>query len=69
MEVHKLNSRDAVNWAIGQAVSSLLAAGLSVGKDNILNNLRESEKNAIDGMRQVYIDAISFVSLQENKEN
>lgn len=66
MEVDKLNSRDAVNWAIGQAVSSLLAAGLSVEPDNILNNLREAEKNSIDGMRKIYNEAISFVSHKVN---
>lgn len=55
-------STDAVNWAIRQAVASLLAAGLAVETDNILTNLRESEKNSIDGMRKIYHEAISFVA-------
>lgn len=52
---------DEINLAIGRAVSSLISSGKEVEKESILEQLRKSEKEALDGMKAVYASAIDLI--------
>lgn len=58
------NSDDSgdVHKAIGLAVSHLLSSGKPVDKDNILAQLKESEKRSVDGTKKVYAEAVRKVA-------
>ncbi|MGJ0191399.1 hypothetical protein ACR6A7_03535 [Pantoea sp. RRHST58] len=52
---------DEINLAIGRAVSSLISSGKEIRKESILEQLRKSEKEALDGMKAVYASAIDLI--------
>lgn len=58
MDIDTSQAMDEINLAIGRAVSSLISSG----KNSILEQLRESERQAVDGMKKVYAGAISMVT-------
>ncbi|CAK6500136.1 hypothetical protein PANPA_00061 (plasmid) [Pantoea sp. Nvir] len=62
MDIVTSQAMDEINLAIGRAVSSLISSGKNVEKHSILEQLRESEKEAVDGMKKVYADAIGMVA-------
>jgi hypothetical protein len=49
---------DDIQKAIGLAVSRVIASGKPVNTENILAQLRESEKHSVDGTKKIYADAI-----------
>ncbi|MCX3308336.1 hypothetical protein ORN12_04840 [Pantoea vagans] len=49
---------DDIQKAIGLAVSGVIASGKPVNTENILAQLRESEKHSVDGTKKIYADAI-----------
>lgn len=57
---------DDIHKAIGLAVSRVLSSGKAVNKENILAQLRESEKHFVDGTKKIYADAIRKV-IQESE--
>lgn len=61
MNIVTLQAMDEINLAIGRAVSSLISSGKEVGKESILEQLRKSEKEALDGMKAVYASAIDLI--------
>lgn len=51
-----------INRVIGRAVFSLIASGKDVDKNSILELLKQSEKQAGNGMKNVYAEAIRLVT-------
>lgn len=47
---------------MGRAVSTLITSGKSADKNTILEQLRQSEKQSVDGLKRVYAEAISLVT-------
>ncbi|WP_033748353.1 hypothetical protein [Pantoea sp. NGS-ED-1003] len=62
MDIITSQAMDEINLAIGRAVSSLISSGKNVEKHNILEQLRKSEKEAVDGMKEIYAGAIGMVT-------
>ncbi|PNK70195.1 MULTISPECIES: hypothetical protein [Pantoea] len=62
MDIITSQAMDEINLAIGRAVSSLISSGKHVEKHNILEQLRKSEKEAVDGMKEIYAGAIGMVT-------
>jgi len=62
MDINIDLAMDNINIVIGRAVSSLIASGKNVEKNTILEQLRQSERKAVDGLKRVYAEAISLVS-------
>lgn len=62
MDIVFPHAADEINVVIGRAVSSLIASGKSVDAGNILEQLKQSEKMAVDGMKAVYASAIKIVA-------
>lgn len=53
---------DDIQKAIGLAVSRVIASGKPVNTENILAQLRESEKHSVDGTKKIHADAIHKVT-------
>jgi len=62
MDIITSQAMDEINLAIGRAVSSLISSGKNVEKLNILEQLRKSEKEAVDGMKEIYAGAIGMIT-------
>jgi len=62
MDIITSQAMDEINLAIGRAVSSLISSGQNVEKQNILEQLRKSEEEAVDGMKEIYAGAIGMVT-------
>lgn len=62
MDIAFPHAADEINVVIGRAVSSLIASGKPVDAGSILEQLKQSEKMAIDGMKVVYASAIKTVA-------
>lgn len=62
MDIITSQAMDEINLAIGRAVSSLISSGKNVEIHSILEQLRKSEKEAVDGMKEIYAGAIRMVT-------
>ena len=62
MDIITSQAMDEINLAIGRAVSSWISSGQNVEKQNILEQLRKSEEEAVDGMKEIYAGAIGMVT-------
>ncbi|MFR0656217.1 hypothetical protein SB719_16630 [Pantoea sp. SIMBA_079] len=62
MNVSTSAATDEITMAIGRAVSCLLASGKHLERSGILEELRKSEKYAVDETKQVYATAIRLVT-------
>ena len=62
MDINIGQAMDEINIVIGRAVSTLITSGKSADKNTILEQLRQSEKQSVDGLKRVYAEAISLVT-------
>lgn len=69
MDAEKSESKYDIYALLGHAVSSLLASGKSVKKDNILAQLSRGREHSVDGMRMLYDEAIRMVNNKTNKSS
>lgn len=62
MNIGSSQTMEEINLVIGRAISSLISSGIEVEKSSILAQLRQSEEQAVDGMKMIYAQAIRLVT-------
>ncbi|POU00215.1 hypothetical protein C3369_15095 [Escherichia sp. ESNIH1] len=67
IDIEKSKKNYDIYAVIGYAVSCLIALGKPVETENILAQLRQTEKKSVDGMKKLHAEAIRMVTNDKYK--
>lgn len=65
MDLDNPEDTNAVYAAIGYAVSCLIESGKPLERDHLLAQLRQIEKQSVDGMKKIYAEALQMVASEK----